>query len=157
MHDDVSHFDCGVSSLNTWLQNHAWKNQQTGVSRTNVICTRPEGRIAGFVSMSTAVMERAALPRRDRHGKPDPIPLTLLGQLAVDRHHTGRSLGRSLLFFALKTALAMSEHIGSYGVLTHPVNTAARSFYLHYGFEDIPHDERGGMLLRMQDIRAAGF
>ena len=155
--DDVTAFDCGQSSLNKWLQNHAWRNQQTGVSRTNVICDTDTGQIVGFVTLSSGAIERSAIRRKDRHGKPDPIPLTLLGQLAIDKNYAGQKLGHSLLFFALKTAKAMSEKIGSFGVLTHPLNEEARQFYLHYGFEDIPNDTYGAMLLRMKDIEASGF
>lgn len=51
----------------------------------------------------------------------------------------------------------MSEKIGSFGVLTHPLNDDARNFYLHYGFEDITGDTHGAMFLRMKDIVASGF
>jgi len=155
--DDVSALDCGQSSLNKWLQNHAWRNQQTGVSRTNVICDEDTGQIIGFVTLSSGAIERGSISRKDRQGKPNPIPLTLLGQLAIDQNYAGQRLGQSLLFFALKTAKAMSEKIGSFGILTHPLNETAREFYLHYGFENIPGDTHGAMLLRMKDIDASGF
>lgn len=143
--------------MNKWLQTHAWRNQQTGVSRTNVICDTSTGQIVGYVTLSGGALEREALRRKDRHGKPDPVPVTLLGQLAIDHNHTGQRLGRSLLFFALKTAKAMSEQIGSFGVLTHPLNDAAKKFYRHYGFEGLPGDAHGAMFLRMKDIEASGF
>ena len=155
--DDVSTFDCGQSSLNKWLQNHAWRNQQTGVSRTNVICDNDTDQIIGFVSLSSGSIERGAMQRKFRHGKPDPVPMTLLGQLAIDQNYAGQKLGESLLYFALKTAKSMSEKIGSMGVMTHPLNDEARTFYLKYGFVDIPGDEHGAMLLRMKDIEASGF
>lgn len=155
--DDLSAFDCGRASLNTWLQTRAWPNQQTGVSRTNVICDSATGRIAGYVTLSAGVLERAVLPRGDRHNKPDPIPVTLLGQLAVDRNWARQGLGQSLLFFALKTARVMSRKIGSFGVITHPLDEAARQFYQHYGFASLPGDPHGAMLLRMKDIEASGI
>ena len=155
--DAIAHFDCGQSSLNKWLKNHAWPNQLTGVSRTNVIVDTVTGDVVGFVTLSSGAIERGHMPRKDRHGKPDPIPVTLLGQLAIDQNYRGQSLGTSLLFFALKTAKAMSEKVGSFGVLTHPLNDDSREFYLKYGFVDIPHDPHGAMLLRMKDIEASGF
>ena len=155
--DDLSVFDCGQSSLNKWLRDHALRNQKSGVSRTNVVCDSDKGHVVGFVSISAATIERASLKRKLRHGKPDPIPMTLLGQLGVDQHYRGKRLGESLLYFALNTAKSMAEHVGSLGVITHPLNAEARNFYLHYGFEDIPGDDAGAMLLRMVDIEASGF
>ena len=92
-----------------------------------------------------------------RHGKPEIIPVTLLGQLAVDENFVGQNLGESLLYFALKTAFNMSKRVGTLGVMTHPLNENARQFYLRYGFEEIPGDQRDALLLRIKDIEASGF
>ena len=35
---DIESFSCGVESLDHWLKNKALKNQQTGASRTFVVC-----------------------------------------------------------------------------------------------------------------------
>ena len=155
--DDLTAFDCGQSSLNKWLQNHAWRNQQTGASRTNVVCDNASGQLVGYVSLSSGSIERGAMKRGLRHGKPEIIPVTLLGQLAVDENFVGQNLGESLLYFALKTAFNMSKHVGTLGVMTHPLNENARQFYLRYGFEEIPGDQRGALLLRIKDIEASGF
>ena len=112
--DDRAAFDCGRPSLNTWLQRHGWDNHVSGISRTNVICDGDTGLIAGYVSLSAAQIERGFLPKSQRRNKPDPIPVTLLGQLAVATTHQGQGHAKSLLAFALRSAVAAAEHVGSY-------------------------------------------
>ncbi|HHJ18604.1 MAG TPA: GNAT family N-acetyltransferase [Gammaproteobacteria bacterium] len=155
--DDRGGFDCGRASLNHWFLRHAWRNQQTGVSRTNVLTDSDTGRIAGFVSLSSAQIERAWLAKPRQRHQPDPVPVTLLGQLAVDRQYQGEGHARSLLLFALKTALLSSKSIGSFGVLTHPLDDNVRNFYQRWGFQDLPFDPQQAMIVRMKDLEQSGF
>jgi GNAT superfamily N-acetyltransferase len=81
------------------------------------------------------------------------VPATLLGQLAVDKAFQGQGHAASLLLFALRTALRVSENIGSMGVLTHPLDDGVRGFYARWGFQDLPFDPRRAMFVRMVDLR----
>ena len=155
--DDRSRFDCGRDSLNGWFRRHAWHNHAAGISRTSVICDSSSGLIAGYVTLSAAQIERAFLAKAHQRNKPDPVPVTLLGQLAVDRAHQGRGHARSLLFFALATALRASHDIGSLGVITHPLDDQVRAFYARWGFEDLPFDPQRAMIVRMADLEKSGF
>jgi GNAT superfamily N-acetyltransferase len=155
--DERSHFDCGRDSLNTWFRLHAWHNHVSGISRTSVICDARTGLIVGYVTLSAAHIEREFLAKAHRRNKPDPVPATLLGQLAVDRAYHGQGHARSLLHFALTTALRASREIGSFGVLTHPVDEQVREFYRRWGFEDVPFDPRRSMIVRMVDLEKNGF
>ncbi|MGO9485795.1 MAG: GNAT family N-acetyltransferase [Rhodomicrobium sp.] len=150
--DNRDEFDCGKESLNLWFRRHAWANQAASVSRTSVITAIPDGQIIGFVSLSTAQIERAFLPRPQHRNKPDPVPVALLGQLAVHKDHQRRGHARSLLLFALKTSMRLAQEVGCFGVVTHPVDQAARSFYARWGFQDLPFDPRGAMIVRMIDL-----
>ncbi len=155
-HDDRSSFDCGRASLNLWFQRHAWRNHETGVSRTSVLCDADDA-IVGFVTLSAAQIERAHLPKPAQRNKPDPVPALLLGQLAVDRRHQGKGYARSLLFFALKTAVRLSKEMGCFAVLTHPLDEAVREFYRRFGFEDLPFDPKRAMAVRIIDLERNGF
>jgi predicted N-acetyltransferase YhbS len=62
--------------------------------------------IVGYVTLSAAQIEREFLAKANRRKKPDPLPATLLGQLAVDRSYQGKGHARSLLLFALTAAFA---------------------------------------------------
>jgi GNAT superfamily N-acetyltransferase len=119
----------------------------------NVITDAASGRIVGYVTLSAAQIERAFLPRPHQRNRPDPVPATLLGQLAVDKAFQGRGHAASLLLFALRTALVASESIGSMGVITHPLDDGVRGFYARWGFQDLPYDPRRAMFVRMVDLR----
>jgi GNAT superfamily N-acetyltransferase len=154
---DRSQFDCGRESLNGWFQRHAWDNHASGISRTNVICDAVTGRIAGYVTLSAAQIERAFLAKKQQRNKPDPVPATLLGQLAIDQAYQGRGHARSLLLFALTTALRASREIGSFGVITHPIDDQVRRFYARWGFEDLPFDPKQAMIVRVIDLEKSGI
>jgi GNAT superfamily N-acetyltransferase len=154
--DDRSRFDCRRESLNQWFQRHAWTNQAAGISRTNVICDAVTGETAGYVTLSAAQIERAFLPKSQQRNKPDPVPVTLLGQLAIHEDHQGKGHARSLLLFALRTALRASREIGSFGVITHPIDDQVRAFYARWGFQDLPFDPRRAMIVRMIDLERSG-
>jgi GNAT superfamily N-acetyltransferase len=155
--DERSHFDCGRDSLNAWFQRHAWHNHVSGISRISVICDTGTGSIVGYVTLSAAQIEREFLAKAHRRNKPDPVPATLLGQLAIDKAHHGQGHARSLLQFALTTALRASREVASFGVLTHPIDEQVRRFYRRWGFEDVRFDPRRSMIVRMADLEKSGF
>lgn len=155
--DDRDRFDCGRESLDHWFHRHAWANQAAGSSRTNVICDADTAEIVGYVTLSAAQIERAFLPKSQQRNKPDPVPVTLLGRLAIHKDHQGLGHARSLLLFALRTALRASREIGSFGVITHPIDDRAREFYRRWGFQDLPFDPRGAMIVRMIDLQRSGI
>jgi GNAT superfamily N-acetyltransferase len=153
--DDREQFDCGRESLNAWFRRHAWYNHLTGASRVNVIADAPLRRIAGYVTLSAAQIERAYLPKSQQRNQPDPVPATLLGQLAVDKGYQGKHLAASLMQFALTTALHAADLVGSAGVITHPLDDDVRRFYAKWGFCDLPFGPRHAMIVRMVDLRRA--
>lgn len=155
--DDRQSFDCGRESLNGWFRRNAWRNQQGDVSRVSVICDAETGAIAGYVSLSAASIERARLPKSSQRNRPDPVPALLLGQLAVDLRYQRRGIARSLMFFALTTAVRVAREIGCFCVLTHPLDDGVRAFYTRFGFEDLPYDPGRGMAVRIIDLETSGF
>jgi GNAT superfamily N-acetyltransferase len=107
--------------------------------------------------LSAAQIERAFLPKSLQRNKPDPVPATLLGQLAVHEEHQGRGHARSLLLFALRMVLRVSREIGSFSVITHPVDDTAHAFYRRWGFVDVPFDPKRAMIIRMADLEKSGI
>ena len=127
------------------------------MSRTNVICDIATGAVAGYVTLSAAQIERALPPKSLQRNRPDPIPALLLGQLAVDLRHQGRGCARSLVLFALKTAVRFAKEIGCFGVITHPLDDGVRQFYSQFGFEDLPFDPKRSMVIKISDLGRSGF
>lgn len=155
--DDRHTFDCGEKVLNQWLHRHAWDNEVTNASRTYVVTDEAKGLIAGFVSLATGQIERSFLSKSQQRNQPDPIPVLVLGQLAIDTCYQGRRLGVSLLKHAFEVAVAASQKVGIVGVVTHPLNTGVRSFYQKGGFERLPGDTEGALFVRIKDLVESGF
>lgn len=153
--DDRIAFECGRAALDTWFRQHAWRNHASGASRVTVLQDDETAKLVGFVTLSAAQIERAFLPKSRQRNQPDPLPATLLGQLAIDRAYQGRGLATDLLFFALRTALNAAAIVGSIGVITHPLDDDLRAFYGRWGFQDLPFDPRRAMMVRMVDLQLA--
>ena len=151
--DDRSQFDCGRQSLNDWFRRRAWINHVNDVSRVSVMTAADTGLVAAYSAMSAAQIERAHLPKPQQRNRPDPVPVLLLGQLAVDKAFQGRGYAADLLFHAFETALRVSEVIGGVGLITHPLDDKARSFYARWGFRELPFDPLRAMIIRMADLR----
>jgi len=155
--DDRYDFDCGERVLNRWLRRHAWGNEVTNASRTYVVIDEENGLIAGFVSLATGQIERAFLSKSQQRNQPDPIPVLVLGQLAIDTRYQGRRLGVSLLKHAFDVAVAASQKVGIVGVVTHSLNQEVRSFYQRWGFENLPGDPEKALIVRIRDLLKSGF
>jgi len=135
----VKGFNCGIESLDEWLIKRALKNQNNGASRTFVISDN--SRVVGYYALATGSIERVQVPSKLARNMPDPIPVIVLGRLAIDIHFQKQKLGQSLLKDALFRALNVSEQIGVSAIIVHAINQEAKCFYLSYGFETSPFDD----------------
>ena len=138
--------------MNHWFRRHGWTNHAAGVSRVNVICDAASGQIVGYVTLSAAQIARSSLTKSQQRNKPDPLPATLLGQLAIHKDYQGRGYASSLVLFALRTALRAARDVASWGVITHPLDDTVRGFYAGHGFQDLPFDPRRAMVVRLADF-----
>lgn len=126
-------FDCGVDSLNDWLKRRARANQVSGASRTYVV-TDKEGRVAGYYCLASGALALTHAPGSVRRNMPDPLPMAILGRLAVDRNWQGHGLGAALLRDAVERTRAASNILGIRGLLVHALSDEAKVFYERYGF-----------------------
>lgn len=148
-HHELSEFNSGVIQLDDWLKKRARSNQATGASRTFVVC---EGsRVVAYYALASGAVKLPEAPGRFRRNMPDPIPVAVLGRLAVDRNWQGRSLGRALVRDAGLRLLNAAETLGIRGLLVHAINDEAKNFYLTLGFESSPIDPLT-LMVRLQDM-----
>ena len=126
-------FVCDESSLEIWLKRRARKNHSIGASRVFVV-TVDGGSVAGYFALSAGSVARAAAPGRVSRNMPEPIPVVVLGRLAVHRDHSGRGLGAGLLRDAVLRTQRLSQDLGVRVLLCHAMDGRARAFYLHHGF-----------------------
>lgn len=146
----LADFTCGESSLDDWLRRRAFANQVSGASRTFVVCDA-HGQVMGYYALAAGSVSPMAAPGNIRRGMPDPIPVLVLGRLAVDRRAQGLSLGASLLRDAVGRAVAVAENAGVRALLVHALNESAKAFYLRHGFRVSPiHDMT--LMLRLDPV-----
>jgi GNAT superfamily N-acetyltransferase len=135
---DLSAFDSGVPELGEWLRRRALANEEAGASRTYVVCAG--GRVVGYYALANAGVTRAAATSRVRRNMPDPVPVMVLGRLAVDRAYQGRGLGRGLLRDAVLRTLQAADIGGIRAILVHATSEDAKRFYESCGFAVSPVD-----------------
>lgn len=150
--DDIAAFSCGVPELDDWLRRRALANQLSGASRTYV--TAADGRVVGYYALAAGSVSAAEAPGRFRRNMPDPVPVVILGRLAIDATCQGRGIGRALFQDAALRILNAAEAIGVRGVLVHAISADARAFYLAIGFDPSPLDEMT-LMITLGDLRAA--
>lgn len=132
-------FDCGEEALNSWLKRNALKNQQNQASRTFVVCQN--NNVVGFYALAAGSVSHQFVSGGLRRNMPDPIPVVVLGRLAIDLAHQGQQLGAALLKDAVLRASAVSQQVGVKALLVHALNDKAKAFYLNYGFQVSPIDD----------------
>lgn len=71
---------------------------------------------------------------------PDPIPVMVLGRLAVDLRAQGNKLCGSLLQDAANRAINVAQNTGVRALLVHALSESAKRFYEYYGFQASPAD-----------------
>src|SRR4030095_1753682 len=92
---DLASFDCGNEDLNDWLKRRAPAGEGAS-ARTGVLCGGH--RLAGYYCLATGSIERENLSSAKlRKNLPDPIPILVLGRLAIALDYQGRGLGKALL------------------------------------------------------------
>jgi len=144
----IESFSCGVPVLDEWLKRRALKNEISGASRTFVIC---QGRQAvGYYTLATGSIEHRDAPGKIRRNMPNPIPVMVLGRLAVDQQWRQAGLGRSLLKDALLRSLSVSKQAGIRALLVHALSEDAKHFYARNGFLESPLDPMT-LMIALQD------
>ena len=86
---------------------------------------------------------------------PEPIPVILLGQLAVDTDYQGRGLGSDLLIDAGKRALTAADVIGARAIVVQAFDEDAKKFYAPFGFLPFSDREPLMLILRISELRVA--
>lgn len=135
----MSQFDCGEEVLNNWLGRHAARSE--GISARSYL-VKDRGLVVGYYCLATGAVARSSVPRKIRHGLPDPVPVMVLGRLASDKKYQGWGIGSGLLKDALLRTLEVSTQVGIRAVLVHAIDDGAMAFYAGFGFKEFPVGSR---------------
>ena len=134
----VPAFNSGVPALDDWLRKRALANEESGASRTYVVTAG--GRVVGYYALANGAVAAQAATGRMRRNMPDPIPVMVLGRLAVDKAYQKRGLGIALLRDAVLRTLQAADIGGIRAILLHATSDDAKRFYERCGFSESPVD-----------------
>jgi GNAT superfamily N-acetyltransferase len=134
---DRDSFDCGAEELNVYLRKYSGQHERKGMGRTYVAIEESQRQVLGYYTISSSAITFDVVPENLPH---HPIPVALIGRLAVDRGAHGRGLGEALLIHALCSAQKAGEIVGIYAIVVDALDQQARNFYLKYGFHQLLDD-----------------
>ena len=135
-HHQLADFDSGEPSLDHWLKRRAIKNQANASSRTYVVC---EGdTVIGYYCLAAGALGHAEAPAAMKRNRPDPVPVLVLGRLAIHQEHHQKGIGTALLNDAIRRAVQAAGIAGVTALLVHAISEQARRFYRSRGFIESP-------------------
>jgi GNAT superfamily N-acetyltransferase len=129
---DLAQFNCGEPSLDHWLRSRALQNEKSGASRTYVVCAN--GCVVGYYALAAGAVAHTEATSRAKRNMPDPVPVILIGRLAIDSRFQGRGIGADLLRDAVLRVVQAAEIAGIRAILVNAISADAKKFYEKYGF-----------------------
>jgi len=133
---ELTQFQSGEPALDDWLRKRALQNEETGASRTYVVCLGK--RVVGYYALATGAIAHIAAPGRVRRNMPDPVPVMVIGRLAVDQTMQGEAIGPALLRDAILRTVQAADIVGIRAILVHAISERAKRFYEKWGFVPSP-------------------
>lgn len=140
-HDRKS-FDCGEESLNQYLRRYAGQDSERRISR--IFVASPAGnprQVIGYYSLCAGSLEAGNLPERLRRRLrryPLPVPVAILGRLAVAKSLQGKKIGSRFLIDAFRRIDQASQVLAVHAVVVDALNDRAAGFYRQFGFIPLP-------------------
>ncbi|WP_018915294.1 GNAT family N-acetyltransferase [Thiomonas sp. FB-6] len=132
----LADFESGEPSLDDWPKRRAAKNQANGSSRTYVVC---EGdAVIGYYCLAAGAIGHAEAPSTLKRNRRDPVPVLVLGRLAIHKDHQQKGIGTALLNDAIRRAIQAADIAGITARLVQAISEQARRFYLSRGFVESP-------------------
>lgn len=137
---DASAFRCGSTALDDYIQRFATQDVRRNVAR--VFVATPESgpnQLAGFFALSAGSVNCVDMPPSLAKQLPRyPVPVALIGRLAVDTQFQRSGLGSILLADACKKVAAASRTLAVAGIVVAAKDEVAVRFYQRFGFLPLP-------------------
>ena len=108
-------FDCGVDTLNRYLQTQARQDAKRYAAASFVaVHARTPERIVGYYTLAPTGIDLSDVPDETARTLPryPIVPAILIGRLAVDRGFRSCGYGEALLMDAMDRALSKASEIG---------------------------------------------
>lgn len=137
---DRAGFHCGAGSLDRYLRETARGHLTKGVSITRVLVERgaqPPKPVLGYFTLTTVLAEAVAWTGAAKGLPRMPVPVVLLGRLAVAEQSQGKGIARLLLAAARAIAASSMRGTGGIGLAVDAAHEDVVRFYEKYGFQRI--------------------
>lgn len=138
-------FHCTSPELTKWLIERAHKNHREGASRCFVACDERKN-VIGYYALAAGAVSHELVPGSVKRNMPDPIPVAVLGRLAVHADWAGQGIGHGLLKDAVQRTLQTAQQMGIRALICHAIDDQAKAFYLRHGFIESTVDPMTVML-----------
>ena len=137
---DATSFQCGQPRLDEYIRRYASQDIRRNVARVFVATPASDPQhLAGFFTLSAGSVSCTELPETLAKKLPRyPVPVALIGRLAVDAEFRGKGLGAILLADACQKVAAASAVLAVAGIVVDAKDEEASGFYQHFGFKPLP-------------------
>lgn len=130
-------FDCGSHALNDFFKRRSESNHLEGHGRTFVLVVDEE--IIGYYTVSMSNTLEFLHVKSDKDWPSYPVPIGLVGRLAVSKLKQREGWGKWLLVDAIRRIYRAAQDVGAYAVIVDAKDEAAKEFYLKFGFTPFPN------------------
>jgi GNAT superfamily N-acetyltransferase len=137
---DRKGFRGGTESLKRYLRETAKGHLLKGVSITRVLVERESRKpkpVLGYFTLTSTLAKAANWPGTAKGLPAMPVPIVLLGRLAVAEDWQGRGIARLLLAAAREIAAASMRGAGGVGLAVDPADEEQVDFYAKFGFRRV--------------------
>lgn len=95
-------------------------------------------KVIGYYRLAAGAIGHAEAPGALRRNRPDPVPVLVLGRLAIHKNHHQSGIVTALLRDAILRAIQAAEIAGITALLVHAISEPARRFYRSRRFIESP-------------------
>lgn len=147
-------FNSGEPELDKYLKQYALKNEIINKTFVALPSDNPKV-IAGYYTCCMSQINPTGLSQSEQKRFPRyPIPVMLIGKLAIDKSFQKMGLGKKLLKHAFESAITTSDKIGVYAIRVDALHEKAKEYYKKYGFLEL-QDAPLTLILPLSTIKKA--
>lgn len=137
-------FECGFNPINNFVINNVRKDNEAFKIRAFVLHEPGSNLVLGLYCLTVTTLEPSEVDEvgEKKFERAKAVPLAYLTCIAVRSEHIGHGFGWRLMQDAIARTLAISQHVGIYGLFLEARSEELAVKYEGYGFERF---EDGGL------------
>ncbi len=107
--------------------------------------------MVGYYSISAGSVSREVATRKIGRNAPNPVPMALIGRLAVHKDTQRQGVGSALLRDAILRIAQAAEIMGIKGIMVHALDDDSANFYARCGFRPSKVDDHH-LMISMSEV-----